>query len=64
MERARDRLETLFEYAPSLRKKLPDELPKAWKEARIRLLEWRTKLEKIQINTIFQKSATTPTKRL
>ena len=40
VERARDRLETLFEYAPSLRKKLPDELPKAWKEARIRLLEW------------------------
>lgn len=40
VERARDRLETLFEYAPSLRKKLPDELPKAWKEARIMLLEW------------------------
>ncbi|MEZ0338065.1 MAG: DUF29 domain-containing protein [Aquificaceae bacterium] len=40
VERARERLELIFEDAPSLRKKLPDELSKAWKEARIRLLEW------------------------
>ncbi len=40
IENARDEIHTLFERFPSLRKKLPEEMEDAWREARKELRKW------------------------